>query len=75
MRVCVFGAGAVGGHLAVQMLAADPSGISIVARGAMLRAIREGGLALRKDGKEVRVHPPVATDDPSTLPPQDIVLV
>ena len=75
MKVCVFGAGAVGGHLAVQMLAADPSGISIVARGAMLRAIRERGLALRKDGKEVRVRPPVATDDPSTLPPQDLVLV
>ena len=58
MKVCVFGAGAVGGHLAVQLLAADPARISIVARGAMLRAIRERGLTLRKGGKEVHVHRP-----------------
>lgn len=75
MKVCVFGAGAVGGHLAVQLLAADPARISIVARGAMLRAIRERGLTLRKGGKEVHVPPPVATDDPATLPKQDLVLV
>jgi 2-dehydropantoate 2-reductase len=75
MKVCIFGAGAVGGHLAVQMLAADPRDISIVARGAMLAAIRKHGLTLRKGGQETHVQPAVATDDPSALPPQDLVLV
>lgn len=75
MKVCIFGAGAVGGHLAVQMLAADPRDISIVARGNMLAAIREHGLKLRKGGQETHVRPPVATDDPSQLAPQDLVLV
>lgn len=75
MEACIFGAGAVGGHLAVQLLAADPEGIAIVARGAMLRAIRERGLTLRKGGQETHVRPAIATDDPATLPPQDLVLV
>jgi 2-dehydropantoate 2-reductase len=75
MKVCIFGAGAVGGHLAVQMLAADPRDISIVARGAMLAAIRKHGLTLRKGGQETHVQLAVATDDPSALPPQDLVLV
>jgi 2-dehydropantoate 2-reductase len=76
MKVCVFGAGAVGGHLAVQLIAADPEGISIVARGAMLAAIRERGLTLRKGGQETHVQPAaLVTDDPSTLAPQDLVLV
>ncbi|MGQ0750950.1 MAG: ketopantoate reductase family protein, partial [Betaproteobacteria bacterium] len=75
MKVCVFGAGAVGGHLAVQMLAANPDGISLVARGAMLKAIRERGLTLQKGGKETTVRPAAVSDDPSTLPGQDFVLV
>lgn len=75
MKACIFGAGAVGGHLAVQLLAADPEGISIVARGAMLRAIREQGLTLRKGGQQTHVRPAIITDDPATLSPQDLVLV
>ena len=75
MNVCIFGTGAVGGHLAVQCLASDPKGVALVARGAMLQAIRERGLALRKGGQETRVSVPLVTDDPQTLPPQDIVFV
>jgi 2-dehydropantoate 2-reductase len=41
----------------------------------MLRAIRERGLTLRKGGHETRVKPSIVTEDPATLPPQDIVLV
>jgi 2-dehydropantoate 2-reductase len=59
----------------VQLLAADPEGISLVARGAMLAAIRERGLTLRKGGKDTQVRPPIITDTPSTLPAQDLVLV
>lgn len=76
MKVCIFGAGAVGGHLATRLINAGADEISIVARGAMLKAIRERGLTLRSNGKEeFHVKPKIATDDPATLPPQDIVLV
>jgi 2-dehydropantoate 2-reductase len=75
MRVCVFGAGAVGGHVAVRLLTAAAADISIVARGPLLAAIRERGLILRSGGQEYTAKPAVATDDPATLPPQDLVIV
>ena len=75
MKVCVFGAGAVGGHLAVRLIAARADDISVVARGAQLAAARSRGLTLRSGGQETTVKVPVATDDPSTLPPQDVVAV
>jgi 2-dehydropantoate 2-reductase len=76
MKVCIFGAGAVGGHLATRLINAGADEISIVARGAMLKAIRERGITLRSNGKEeIHVKPKLATDDPATLPPQDVVLV
>ncbi len=78
MKVCIFGAGAVGGHIATRLINANAKEdeISIVARGAMLKAIRERGLTLRTNNKEeFHVKPKIATDDPVTLPPQDVVLV
>ena len=75
MKVCVFGAGAVGGNIATRLIAAQAGEISVVARGAQLNAIRARGLTLRSGGKEITARPKVATDDPSTLPPQDIVAV
>jgi len=75
MKVCVFGAGAVGGNIATRLAAARADTISIVARGAVLRAVRERGFRLRSGGKEISARVAAATDDPSTLPPQDVVLV
>lgn len=75
MKVCVFGAGALGGHLAAQLIASGKAEISLVARGAHLAAIRERGITLKIDGREVGGKPAAATDAPATLPPQDIVFV
>ncbi len=75
MKVCVFGAGALGGHLAAQLIAAKICELSLVARGAHLAAIRERGLTLKVGGRELGGNPFAATDDSSTLPPQDIVFV
>ena len=75
MKACVFGAGAVGGSIATRLLAAGAEDVSVVARGAQLEAMRSRGLVLRSGGTEVKAAVPVATDDPSTLPPQDLVLV
>lgn len=77
MRICVYGAGAIGGHVAARIAAgAATSGaeLSIVARGPHLRAMQEKGLTVRaRDG--VLQCRPVATDDPATLGPQDAVIV
>lgn len=75
MKVCVFGAGALGGHLAAQLIAARNCELSLVTRGAHLAAIREHGITLKVGGKEVGGKPVAATDDAATLPPQDIVFV
>lgn len=75
MKVCIFGAGAVGGHAAAKLVAAGKAEVSVVARGAHLEAIRDGGLTLHADGKTLGGKPAAATDDPSALPPQDLVVV
>ena len=45
MRICIFGAGAVGGHIAARLAAAG-NDVSVVARGAHLQAMRSRGLKL-----------------------------
>jgi len=73
MKLCVFGAGAVGGHIAAK-LAASGEQVSVVARGAQLEAIRKNGLRLLH-GNEVISGKPEASDSPAELGPQDMVLV
>jgi 2-dehydropantoate 2-reductase len=75
MKVCVFGAGAVGGHVAVRLSAAQADEVSVVARGTRLQAIRERGLTLHSAGAVIKAKPAIATDDPSQLPPQDLIVV
>ena len=75
MKVCIFGVGAIGGNVGTRLAAARGSELSVVARGAQLKAIKERGLVLRTDDGEVRGRPAVATDDPATLPQQDLVVV
>jgi len=73
MRVCVYGAGAIGGHLAVR-LAKGGADVSVIARGAHLAAIQANGLEVHAvDGvHRIKVH---ATDDPRTVGPVDAVFV
>jgi 2-dehydropantoate 2-reductase len=73
MKVCIYGAGAIGGYLGVQLARAGAD-VSLVARGAHLAAMREGGLKLLIDGEERLAHPR-CTDDPSELGPQDYVII
>ena len=73
MKICVFGAGAVGGHFAAR-LAKGGADVSVVTRGDHLAAIQARGLrVLAPDGGfTVRVN---ASADPAELGPQDCVLV
>lgn len=73
MKTTIFGAGAVGGHLAARLAAAGAA-VSAVCRGAQLAAIREQGITLHI--AEERYHARLnATDRPEELGPQDIVIV
>ena len=73
MRICVFGAGAVGGYLAV-LLARAGADVSVVARGPHLAAIDKHGLTLLAGGEELVSDLP-ATDNPASLGKQDVIIV
>ena len=75
MKVCIFGAGAVGSNVAARLSAAGNAEVSVVARGAQLEAIRDRGVLLKTGGKEIKGTPAHATNDPATLAPQDVVIV
>jgi 2-dehydropantoate 2-reductase len=78
MNVCLYGAGAVGGHIAARLIASGAADVSVIARGAQLSAIRERGLTVRRGAGEVMpltVRPVTQTDDVEALPPQDLVIV
>jgi 2-dehydropantoate 2-reductase len=75
MKVCVFGAGAVGGHLAARLANAGHAEVSVVARGAQLDAIRKNGITLKSGKEEIVGKPAAATDDPVSLAKQDVVIV
>ena len=77
MKVCIYGAGAVGGHIAARLLRAAAADVSLVARGAHLAAIRQQGITLHTPDESftVPLQPGNATDDSATLPPQDLIVV
>ncbi len=75
MKICIYGTGAIGGHVAARLLSAQVADVSIVARGAQLDAIRTHGLSLRRGSKALTARPAAATDDPTTLPAQDLAVV
>jgi 2-dehydropantoate 2-reductase len=73
MKVCVMGAGAIGGYVGAKLAQAGAE-VSLVARGAHLAAMRQNGVRLiAADGELVeRLH---CTDDPAELGPQDYVFL
>jgi 2-dehydropantoate 2-reductase len=73
MRICVYGAGAIGGYLGA-LLALAGEEVTLVARGPHLEAMRADGLKLILDGVE-RVAKPACTDDPEEAGEQDYVIV
>ena len=73
MKICIYGAGAIGGYLGVQLALASED-VTLVARGPHLAAMRTRGLKLLVGGEE-RIAHPRCTDDPSEVGPQDYVIV
>lgn len=62
MKVCVFGAGAIGGYLAAGLAKSGEADVAVIARGKHLEAIRANGLTLEKDGEETTVEVRAALD-------------
>jgi 2-dehydropantoate 2-reductase len=73
MRICIFGAGAIGGFLGAKLAAAGAE-VVLVARGPHLAAIQARGLTLVEDGRAT-THRLRATADAATLGPQDYVIL
>ncbi len=73
MKICIYGAGAIGAYLGAS-LAATGCEVSFIARGPHLAAMRANGLTLLVGGEEknVRVN---CTDNPAELGVQDYVIV
>jgi 2-dehydropantoate 2-reductase len=72
MKICVFGAGAIGGYMAGELALAGHD-VCAIARGAHLAAIRSHGLKLIVEGRTRTVDLP-ASDDPASFGPQDVVI-
>ena len=74
MKICIFGGGAIGGHIAAHLARAGRADVSVVARGAALDAIRRNGIIVEtpqgRFAQKVR-----ATDRAVELGPQDYVFV
>ena len=73
MKICIYGAGAIGGYLGAG-LALQGADVTLIARGPHLAAMQENGLKLIKDG-ETHVADVQAYEDPAEAGPQDYVIV
>ena len=73
MKICIYGAGAIGGFMGADLAAAGED-VSLIARGPHLEAMQQNGLTLIRDGQS-RITHPTATSDPAELGPQDYVII
>jgi 2-dehydropantoate 2-reductase len=74
MKVCVYGAGAIGGFVATRLARVSGVQVSVVARGPHLEAIQARGLRVVSPDGEISARV-AATDKPAELGPQDYVFV
>ena len=76
MKVCIYGAGAIGGWIGVH-LAQTGHDVSVVARGATLEALQKNGLqCVQSQAADARIKADVkVAANPADLGPQDLVIV
>jgi len=75
VKVCVVGAGAIGGFLGTRLALEGSARVSALARGATLAALRVEGWRLEQDGRLARAPVTQASDDPRELGRQDLVVI
>ncbi|MCA3348502.1 MAG: 2-dehydropantoate 2-reductase, partial [Roseomonas sp.] len=74
MKICIFGAGAIGGLMGAKLAAKGDVDVTFIARGPHLAAMRENGVKLISEGAEQIVHPR-CVESAAEAGPQDYVLV
>lgn len=75
MKICIVGAGAIGGYLGVKLALAGHE-VTLIARGAHLEAMKRDGLKLvMEDGTEHHARNVRATSSLREPGPQDVVLL
>jgi 2-dehydropantoate 2-reductase len=74
MKVCIYGAGAIGGFIGTRLASTGSCSVAAVARGATLQALREQGWRLRQAGALLQA-PAQAVADPRELGVVDLVVV
>jgi len=74
MKICVFGAGAIGGLMAAKLALKGEAEVTVIARGPHLAAMQAKGLVLRSDGQDV-VARPRCVASAEEAGPQDYVVV
>ena len=74
MKICIVGAGAIGGYLAVK-LALTGNKVTTIARGEQLKAIKTKGLTLLEDGKTYHTNEIEAFDKISDAGKFDLVIL
>ncbi len=75
MKICVVGAGAIGGFLGTRLALEGSCEVSALARGTTLVALRDHGWRLQDGANLVQAPVVLAADDPRELGPQDIILI
>ena len=73
MRICIYGAGAIGGYMGAR-LSLSGVDVTLIARGPHLQAMNKNGLKIISDGQEITAYPQ-CTDDPAEAGPQDYVII
>jgi 2-dehydropantoate 2-reductase len=73
MKICIYGAGAIGGYLGVELALAGYE-VTLIARGPHLDAMRKNGLTLLIGG-EKKVAKIACTDNPAEVGPQDYIII
>jgi len=73
MRICIYGAGAIGGWLGIQLSLAGED-VTMIARGPHLAAMQKNGIKLLINDEE-RVAYPRCIEDPAEAGPQDFVII
>ena len=74
MKICIVGAGAIGGYLGAKLALAGDT-VTLIARGSHLEAIQKNGLKLLMADGSSQIATPMATSDIQSAGPQDVVIL
>jgi 2-dehydropantoate 2-reductase len=75
LKICVVGAGAIGGFLGTRLALMGHTAVSALARGTTLSALRDHGWRLEEGGALCQAPVALASDAPAELGVQDLIVI